>query len=428
MIVTHPLSLPAGLPTAYGLKMTSVFTFRHLGVGFDASGDACVLSSVHESQASGPANSGYLITRYRPDGTVAASLAAGFSRGDEVRSRVPDHLGDVCVLPGGTIAVSSAANRTYLLDPGLTRLTGAWDGDGGIGIFDVHHDVRRHHARSFAAAIRVTPSGRLLCLVSEYGARGYGRMEPNLFGVADGALTPEIRPRIEVFACLDSAPLHQDAAHAIPYTGHRGAPAGHGNRPERDLGALTAGRWPDVRHWTIRPWLGSPVVAGDDLFLVPLFDPGERRWSPYVFALVDDTGAVRGRLEGLGEGDRSPYSGRHYAVAADPVRGRIYYINRAGFHVFGRDGRPLVTLGADDKAYKPLTRFRPVGCSPSGELALLHEEHNLLLRVELPDDVDGLGPAVQAALAEHTRRRNQLKKKHAPDRWIWRNNADFTAL
>ncbi|MEU6714648.1 hypothetical protein ABZ897_24530 [Nonomuraea sp. NPDC046802] len=420
MIVTHPLRLPAEVMAACGLKLLTTFQLRHLGVSFSASGDAYVLSSVRERDIRADTTvSGYLIARYRPDGTPVVALTAGLRKSsglcdEELHSQIPDWLTDVCVLPGGGVAVSSEAGRTYLLDPDLTRLDGAWAGDA-----DDRRDAAAHHARSFAAVIRATPSGRLLCLVPEYGARGYGRMEPNLFGTADGALTPRDRPQVRVFACLNGAPQYQDASHVIPYAEHMGAPAGHGNRPEPDLRTLTSGRWADVPRWTFTPWLGSPVVAADDLFVIPVFDPGARRSSPYVFALVDDTGVVRGRLEGLGQDDRSPYPGKHYAVAADPARGRIFHINRSGLHVWSIDGQPLVTLPADDKVFKPLTRFHLAGCSPAGELVLLHQSHHLLLRIGLPGDLDRLGPTVQTALAEHTRRRNQLKKELAPSNWIW---------
>ena len=415
-----PLSFPAELADSLGLDLREGFRLVHFAVEVSASGDFYVLSGFWQGERHEDCRG--LLTRYDGDGQPLAAAVFGPEGASD--SRIPDVPESVCVLPDGAVALSGGMNRTYLVDRDLTRVMGTWPGTTGTGLFGLQNmDWEKHYATSFARALQATPSGRLMCVLAEYGARALGRFSTNLVGLADGRLTPGSRPDITLVASLDPEPSHQDASHGIPYTVHNGAAGGFGNRPAPGLPELTRRRWPEL-DWSTHPRFGRPIVVTDDRFLVPVFDPYERRWSPFVFALVDRTGALAGRLEGLDFNERSPYVGKKYAVVADPARGRVFHTSGHGLHVWDSDGRLLTTLPTSEKRYKPLHRLGLWGCSPTGELLLRHQEHNLLVRIPVPGDPAELGPAVESVLPTLTRERNRLKKAHAPIGWTWTNDLE----
>jgi len=422
MPLTHPLFLPAAHLFPGGGPQAGKPLFQHLAAAFSGAGDCYVLSRFFLHTGLRDSIDGQLVARYRPDGTPAGCLVIrldGREDGGRSSSGIGDSLSDLCVLPDGTPALSSRGNRTFLLDPELTGLAGAWEGKYGQGAGEFRLDIPEHFKGSFATAIRPTPSGRLLCVLSEFKTSMVSGGLPNLIGTARGPLTPEHRPVIDVFACLR---LPEDPAQnrslPIPYTCYAGAPAGGDHRPGPGLAAEARARWPELRWFETRP--GTPAVVAEDRYVVPIFD-GFRpsRWSDYVYALVDEAGTLFGRLDGPGNGECSPFPGDHRAVAADPGRGRVFHVNESGLYVWSAEGERLAVLSAEDKAYRPLKRMHLMGCAPDGSLLLARHDHNLLLRVEMPDDVDELGPAVQAALSDHVRTRNRLKKAHTPADWLW---------
>ncbi|WP_344283031.1 hypothetical protein [Actinomadura napierensis] len=394
----------------------------HSAVEVTASGDFYVLSVFWPDERHRDMRG--LLTRYGGDARPLA--AAVFGPAGTPGSRFPELPGSLCVLPDGTVALSGGMNRTYLVDRDLTRLMGAWPGTTGTGLFGLQDmDWEKHYATAFAAAVQATPSDRLMCVLAEYGARNLGRYSTNLVGLADGPLTPGSRPDITLLASLDPEPSHQDDSHGIPYTVHNGAAGGFGNRPAPGLPELTRRRWPEL-DWSTHPRFGSPIVVADDRFLVPVFDRHDRRWSPFVFALLDSAGTLVGRLEGLDFNERSPYIGKKYTVVADPVRSRVFHQSSHGLHVWDTDGQPLTTLPTSEKPYKPLRRLGLWGCSPTGDLLLRHQEHNLLVRIPVPRDPAELGPAVESVLPTLTRERNHLKKTHTPIGWTWTNDLEPT--
>ncbi|NDU71827.1 hypothetical protein GWI34_04180 [Actinomadura sp. DSM 109109] len=419
-----PLSFPAGVADSLGLDLGEGFRLAHYAVDVTASGDFFVLSAFWQDERYEDCRG--LLTRYDGDGRPLAAAVFGPERAPD--SQIPDVPGSLCVLPDGAMALSGGMNRTYLVDRELTRLTGSWPGATGTGLFGLQNmDWEKHYATSFAARLQATPSGRVMCVLAEYGVRNLARYSTNLVGLADGPPTPDSRPDITLLASLDPAPSHQDAAHGIPYTVHNGAAGGFGNRPSPGLPELARQRWPELG-WSAHPRFGMPIVVTDDRFLVPVFDRYERRWSPFVFALLDRTGALAGRLEGLDFNERSPYVGKKDAVVADPVRGRVFHISGHGLHVWDGDGRLLTTLPTSEKRYKPLGRLGLWGCSPAGELLLLHREHNLLVHIPVPLDPAELGAAVESVLSTLTRERNRLKKAHAATGWIWANDLEPASL
>lgn len=431
---THPLTLPRSLLLPGANAPDGYSAFRHLAADFSPSGDHYLLSHLVQHSAGGTHMSWIqLVSRHRPDGTLSACAVLGRRtehQGRKSSSGVRPYVSDLCVLPNGTLALSSEQNRTFLVDANLTTLLGSWQGEYPSGPYGYELDVAAHLETSFATAIRTTPSGRLLCVVSEFmGRSSSGR--PNLLGLSEDAPTPEHRPTIEVFACLhtfeETRPIpsdSEDGSPLTPYTRHHGTPAGRGNRPSPGIVAAARARWSElgrqVRAKTFRPYLEAYAVVADDLFVVPVFDDWRpNRHSAYAYTLVDDTGALVGRLDGPGTDDRSPHPGENEAVAADPAHGRIFHLNRSGLYVWSSNGTPLTMLPASDKAYRPLKHLKLLGCGPEGDLLLLRPEHGLLTRVEVPEDLDRLGDAVTAAMTDHTRRRTRLKKQMSPSERLW---------
>ncbi|MFF8764040.1 hypothetical protein ACF07Q_05955 [Nocardiopsis dassonvillei] len=434
MPVTHPLTFPRPLVLPGAHEDGAYSRLSHVAADLSLSGDCYVLSALRQYSACKTRGIRmWTLSRYRPDGTLASCLVTSQETENHRRrtsSGTNVHGNDLCVLPDGTVALSSDCNSTSLLDAELTTLLRVWK-DGRTGVGEKRAGTDEDSECSFAAAIRTTPSGRLLCVVSEAGVHRWSGKAPNLIGLADGPLTPGHRPTVEVFACLHTPEETRrlpseggDTSLPVPHTDYRGAPAGGGNRPSPGIVAAARARWPELGRQlqarTFRAHLNAYAVVADDLFVVPVFDD----WRPtknskYAYALVDDTGALVGRLDGPGTDKRSPEPGDHHAVAADPARGRIFHVNQSGLYVWSANGTLLTVLPTTDKAYRPLRHLKLMGCGPEGDLVLIRPEHNLLTRVEVPDDLDRLGDAVAAALADHTRQRARLKKQLSPTDWLW---------
>ncbi|MEU1902398.1 hypothetical protein ABZ512_28855 [Nocardiopsis dassonvillei] len=429
MPVTHPLTFPRPLVLPGAHEDGAYSRFSHAAAALSPSGDCYVLSGLRQYSACKTRGIRvWTLSRYRPDGTLAAQLVILHDRDEEPEARagLSAYVTDLCVLPDGTLALSSGENRTFLVDADLTTLLGSWEGAPRTGRHREHLDTAEHVKGSFAAAIRTTPSGRLLCVVSEFGlGRQIGGGDANLLGIAEEALTPEHRPAIEVFACLQTPEPREDGSNTrqpLPHTDYGGSPVDGLNRPAPSLVDSVHTRWAmgPWLSWRFRPHLEAYAVVADDLFVVPVFNGFRQdRWSEYAYALVDDSGSLVGRLDGPGRGDRSPIPGDHHAVAADPARGRIFHVNQSGLYVWSADGTLLTVLPTTEKAYRPLRHLKLMGCGPEGDLVLIRPEHNLLTRVEVPDDLDRLGDAVAAALADHTRQRTRLKKQLSPTDWLW---------
>lgn len=429
---THPLVLPDWLVATYQLDLTLNYSagwgFHHRDVAFSPTGDMYALSTIWRYRPDGGADPaerscrGGLITRYAPDGTPMATTLVGMPHPDGTPSAVSngaDGTGGVglCVLPDGTVVLTTRHDGTYLLDRELRTLLASYtrppyDRDS--------YGFNQPLGTSFAGRIRVTPGGRLLCVLDEYGVDRYGALLPNLLAVADGGLSAAGTPDLDVIAAADGAPHHQTPDHVRPFARYQGRPVGFDHRPAPDLGELTAQRWPEVDWWRHPPTLRTPEPLGDDLFVVPLFGHllrGGNRGRCFVFALVDDRGTLVGRLEGLDFWQDSPFTGEHYTVVTDPGRRLAFHLNRYGLYAWDADGTLLGRVSTEDKPFKALTNFQLLGCSPAGDLILVHDKQHLLLRVPVPD-MD-LGSAVSAALQAYTRERTSLKKTFPQTNWHW---------
>ncbi|MFJ7423479.1 hypothetical protein ACIQXD_33470 [Streptomyces uncialis] len=174
----------------------------------------------------------------------------------------------LCVLPGGTLAAGSSPNSVTLITPDLSRTLSRYDS----------HDSDRSAfmppgsytpGTPFASAITVTPSGRLLCQVAEYGVWRYGNVLNNLVGIADGPLTATSRPVIEAIASLDPTPAHHTDTDLRTHIQYQGLPVGRGHRPRPALTELVAGE-DRLSKWE-RSRLDRPVPLADDLFIVPFY-------------------------------------------------------------------------------------------------------------------------------------------------------------
>ncbi|MEU5417384.1 hypothetical protein [Streptomyces clavifer] len=71
------------------------------------------------------------------------------------------------------------------------------------------------------------------------------------------------------------------------------------------------------------------------------------------------------------------------------------------------------------KPFKPLAHFALLECTPTGELLLAHRKQHLLLRVLVPQDLDDLAVALEAALKGYGRERTAFKKQYTPVNWLW---------
>ncbi len=169
-----------------------------------------------------------------------------------------------------------------------------------------------------------------------------------------------------------------------------------------------------------------PAALGDDLFVVPVFGKiyrSSNRGQEFSFALVDDQGVLRGRLGGLHLREDSPFTGFDFTVVADPHRARAFHLNRYGLYAWSADGVLRARISTGDKPFKPLNHFALLECTPAGELLLAHSKQHLLLRVPVPQDLDSLAAAVEAALKGYGRERTALKKQYAPVNWLWSDKA-----
>ncbi|MGP4111731.1 hypothetical protein ACTWP5_12550 [Streptomyces sp. 4N509B] len=428
MIQTLPLALPGALVDTHRIDLSALYS---TGWGVEAhdvavapNGEVYALYGVHrythgvadDEADPATANLGYrIITRYAADGEVLASAVCCPSDGDGDDSAVVNG-GEMtlCVLPDGTLAISARPDCTTLVAPDLGQVLAAYDSN------DRRPFEKFTPGDAFASSISVTPSGRLLCVTTEYGVWKYGNTLANVVGVADGPLTPASKPVIEAIASLDPAPTRYGEDDRRDHVRYQGDPVGFDHRPRPALTERLAGEdrlagWRDSR-------LGRPVPLADDLFVLPVYGRtfrGGSRGRPFVFALVDDQGAMTGRLGGMDAWDDSPFTGFCFNVASDPHRGRAFHLNRYGLYAWDSSGTLRARLGTDTKTFKPLSRFTLATCSPAGELLLVHTTQHLVLRVPTPDDLADLAPAVEQALRTYARQRTALKSRWSPVNWHW---------
>ncbi|MFI9531818.1 hypothetical protein ACIG56_01125 [Nocardia fusca] len=361
---------------------------------------------------------GYLlITRFTPEGAVSATAVSSLEHPGGALPTAPNGLAQtLCILPDGTLTTNALPDRTALISPDLAEILATYT-----------EPARRSFeefvpGNPFACSIDVIPSGRLLCVTAEFGTNGYGASLPNIVGIADGLLTPDGKPTIRAIASLDPEPAHQSTDDLRPHVQFDGKSVGLANRPRP---ALTELLTPPSGHRYLdwgRAGLGRPAILADDLFVVPVFERtarGATRGRSFEFVLLDDQGAMRGKLAGLDRWRHSPYPGHHFAVVADPYRGHAFHLNTFGLFAWTRDGELRITLDTTTKSFKPLTNFTLKSCSPAGELLFVHNKQHLVLRVPAPEDLDDLGNAVENALRAFAKERTALKKQWGPVNWHW---------
>ncbi|MFF5705202.1 hypothetical protein ACFY7H_22270 [Streptomyces sp. NPDC012794] len=433
MIQTLPLALPGTLVDHHGLDLTALYStgwgLTHFDLAGAPNGEVYALYGVHrhtygvadEEQDPQVANFGYrIITRYSAEGEVLASAQFRTGGAREAGSDVADG-GDIslCVLPDGVLAITGTPDMTTLVAPDLSRVLAVYDSKDG-------RPYREFTAEGnpFAGSISVTPSGRLLCTLAEYGVWRYGNVITNLVGIAEEALTVDSKPAVRALASLDPAPAHQSDVDLRAHATYRGAPVGLANRPRPALTELVAAE-DSLSGWE-KSRLGRPVPLSDDLFVVPFYARtfrGGSRGQPFVFALVNDQGEMTGRLHGLHEWRDSPFTGFCFNLAADPHRGHAFHLNRYGLYAWNRQGVLRAKLDTDSKTFKPLTHFTLGSCAPNGDLLLAHTKQHLILRVPAPDDLTDLAATVGEALRAYARQRTTLKKQWSPVNWHWTHSA-----
>ncbi|MFC8717128.1 hypothetical protein [Kitasatospora sp. NPDC057198] len=425
--------LPAVVPTAlfdqHGLdreKHEWGYDVLHAAAAPDGGTYALAVLWRHESSfrpdPTGPSFRHQLIVRYAPDGTPLTIAPLREPRSDDTATAAHPHGHRLAVLRDGTPVLTTRNGGTYVLSPELDEVRTAWP----IASYATWSD-RDPDADPFAASIAVTPNGRLLCATGEYGVQQWGGVMLNLVSVSgpDAVLAPGRKPELRALACLVDEIREQKPTDLVfPHVRHRGEPVFGGNRPlpslVEALDELTGTA--DDLHRHRDGFLHYPAALGDDLFVVPVYGRTFRsgsRGQQFSFALLDDTGAVRGRLGGLDLRADSPFTGQDYTVVGDPYRGRAFHLNRYGLYAWTADGELRARLSLDDKPFKPLRHFALHGCSPDGELLLGHRKQHLLMRVPVPDELSALPAAVESAFAGLARARNALKKRHAPVDRAW---------
>ncbi|MGW2255972.1 hypothetical protein ACWCXH_38390 [Kitasatospora sp. NPDC001660] len=260
---------------------------------------------------------------------------------------------------------------------------------------------------------------------SEYGL-GWAGATLDLVAVSDPvtALAPGSKPTLRAIASLHPATDRQTDADQHPHVVFGDAPVCRDNRPSPPLTDLltdltgTSGSFYDYEDCTMT----RPSALGDDLFVVPVFGRTFRsgsRGQEFSFALLDDQGTLRGRLEGLHRHDDSPFTGLDFTVASDPHRGRAYHLNRYGLYAWTADGALRSRISTAVKPFTALKNFELLDCTPAGEVLLVHRKQRLLLRVPVPQDLDTLPAAVETALKGYGSGRLALKKLYAPVDWCW---------
>lgn len=431
MVWTVPLALPAELVEKYAIDLSAPYTggwsYTHGDVGFSSAGEMYVLSRLRRYRRDGedaavPADQSVdftIIVRYPVSGEGVPEVSAVFP----VRTRY-SKFGDtsdlqLAVLTTGDVALSGRSDATYLVEGGLGRVVAEYT-------TDPYRDSGREHeaGNRFATRIRVTPGGRLLCAVAEFGTHGYAGFSANLVAVTDEVLTAERRPVLRALASMDPQPKYQTPElDSLPYLTYQGRPVGMEHRPVVDFSDSVMGDW-DWLYRTREHTLGTPEPLSDSRFVVPVFTRlfrGGNRGNAFAFALMDDEGAIHGRLEGMDRWADSPYTGECYRVATDPARGRVYHLNRYGLYVWNIDGALLAKVPTDTKPFSVLKNFTLLGCSPEGDLILTQDKQHLLVRIPIPEREagDALASTVDAALSAFAKQRTVLKKQWAQVNWHW---------
>ncbi|WP_033895482.1 hypothetical protein, partial [Streptomyces anulatus] len=330
----------------------------------------------------------------------------------------------LAVLPDGAVAVSSKPGSTHLLSPNLDEVLASWPMSWG---WQSEQDPGDD---PFAASIAVTPAGRLLCMTSEYGLSNWAGAHPNIVAVSEPGtkLGPGRKPVLRAIATLDARTDCQSDADSYAHVRYGDEPVGRGNRPSPSLTEAlseltgTSGSL----YGYLDSTMTRPAALGDDLFVVPVFGKTYRSTNlgqEFSFALVDDRGMLQGRLGGLHLRADSPFTGFDFTVVADPYRARAFHLNRYGLYAWSADGALRARMPTAEKPFKPLVHFALLECTPAGELLLAHRKQHLLLRVPVPQDLDALAVAVEAALKGYRRERTALKKQYAPVNWLWPDSA-----
>ncbi|MFI5531827.1 hypothetical protein ACIA8O_25170 [Kitasatospora sp. NPDC051853] len=425
-----PITVPSSLAASLGLDPTNDEwgqEIRH-AVGTEA-GDTYVLSGLwrHDRRRAEDGGQGFvlqLITRHTPDGETAATAVIPYEVPGGTRSVIS--WGDesrLALLPDGTLVLSSRPGNTHLLAPGLDRLLAGWR----MSTYSWTKDEGGLPDDPFAASVAVTPGGRLLCLATETSLENWGVPIANLVAVTDpgAVLAPGHKPVLRALTTLSTSADRQSEEDARPHVRHGDAPVLRDNRPPSLLEQLPGLAGGTAYDWN-RAFLRRPAPLSDELYVVPVYGRTYRsgsRGQRFAFTLLDDRGTVRGRLDGMDRYQDSPYTGHLFDLTTDPHRGRAFHLNRYGLYAWTADGALRAKLPTTEAPFKALTHFSLLAATPAGELLLAHRKQHLLLRVPAPADLADLPAAVAEALAGLAKGRNAAKRRHAPENWLWSEEA-----
>ncbi|MEU5150089.1 hypothetical protein AB0G42_23290 [Streptomyces yangpuensis] len=430
MTALLPLTLPAAVVGEHLVDLTAKhsegWAFTTYDVAATAAGATYALSGAVRYRARGDASSDpfqmdftyHVFTRYDPDGTpTATALYGGGTRGNVPTGLAQGSEFNLAVLPDGTVAVSSKPGNTHLFSADLSRLVESWQSPWGW------QEEKQRTGDPYAMSIDVTPSGRLLCAVAEYGVSNWAGKVPNLVALSEpgSTLSPGSKATLRAIATHDARSDRQTEADRYPHVQYDGAPVAGTNRPSPSLTEMVSTD-DRTRYDYTGCRMGRPAAMGDDLFVVPVFGKTYRsgsRGQVFSFLLLDGQGTERGKLQGMHRYEDSPFTGSYWTVVGDPYRARAFHLNRYGLYAWDAEGQLRSRIRTADAPFKALTHFLLMGCSPAGELLLVHQKQHLLLRVPVPEYLCELEDAVRAALKDYGPGRNALKRQHAPVNWHW---------
>lgn len=441
---TLPILLPDWLIDTYGIDLgatgPAACDITTQDAVFSASGDMYVVSRVFchgvgDRQETDPTRQTMrcnVIARYDRQGRRLGVLITGLAGPDGATSRIP-YTGwqSLSALPDGNIAVTFTPDSTYVINAELDTIVTAYE------VGEDRLTPVLAEGNGFSTWMRSTPGGRLLCVVCETTQNSYGwfHTSANLVAVGDPAPLAVTRPILQVIAAVYGLGGREDfdRPEGRPYVVYDGAPLTKRNRPPEPLQEQLRRHFERTGEHVGKSWRGpyvmsAPEPVADDLFVLPLFSRyyrGGNKGNTFAFCLIDDTGRLVGTLRGLDLEADSPFAGGHVRVATDPPRGRVYHLNQNGVYAWSGDDWALqAKVSTAVRPYSLLKQFDLLGCSPDGEIVLVHRKQHLILRVPAPPDLNELSGAVADALTTYAKERSALKKALAPTNWYWTSDAD----
>ena len=389
-----PYLQPQFVPETAHLNLEQDISIEPKEFSFSADGRMFVLSHLTNP----PALSALVINVYDKD--FAPYRIADLTNLD---GSIKTNSTEIAVV-GENVIVSDITNRSFLFDLNLETRTGAFAAPQT-------ETLQAAYDQGLACKIKLTQDGRLICVVA-YQPQNFGFFKPSLICLSDSTqLTPSHRPQFTCIARLEKTNSTGDAV--FPYIHMPGgacAPCQNDSLPslvteaEQRFGLLL----------TLRPWLNQALPISDNRFLVSVFHGhmSSGKGLDFAFCIIDETGRLIGRLEGIDKFNESPFVEHHYRVAFDPAHNRIVYKNKTSFFLFDCNGQPVATVKLDGKPLSTLAAFKLGTCSVDGRVVLYHPKNHQILVLDPMAQPNELKDALEQAAEYVNKQRTALKKQY----------------